>query len=469
MKSLLQILFLVTIFCGCQPKSSFPDGLFITNIDIIDAHQGLIKGMTVVIVENKIVKVGKAGEIKLVGTDVQIDGKGKYLIPGLWDAHVHFAYIEELAPLMFDLFLTYGITSVRDTGGKIEFVKKWKDLAEQNPSKAPRVKIAGPLLDGMPNVYDGSAPTRPPLSVGAGSVGQAVAIVDHLDSMEVDLIKAYEMLTPDQFVAIAERARSKGLKVTGHVPLSMDVISASNAGMNSMEHLRNLEMSCAKDAENLLQARRNMLADGKNEEGGVLRSNIHTAQRNHAVQNQDDEKTEKVLGTLARNNTWQIPTLALSTGFVRRPFLSESWQNDFKVLPELVRSTWIEGINNVKATEPSEAQLNYKEWALDMINKINKAGIGIMAGTDCPIFFLTPGRSLHEELLVLVEGGLTPLEAIESATLKPAEYFEMQDQLGLIKEGHFADLLILDKNPLEDINNTRSIHVVIKNGEIYDR
>ena len=133
---------------------------------------------------------------------------------------------------MFDLFIAYGITSVRDIGGEIGFVKELKEMALSNPTTAPRVMIAGPLLDGLPNVYDGSSVGRPPISVGLENVDAVIEQVNQLDSLGVDLLKAYEMLSPDQFVAITRLAREKGLKVTGHVPLSMDAISASNAGLN---------------------------------------------------------------------------------------------------------------------------------------------------------------------------------------------------------------------------------------------
>ncbi len=197
--------------------------------------------------------------------------------------------MEDLAPSMFYLFLGYGITSVRDTGGKMDFVKMWKDKALANPSDAPRVMIAGPLLDGMPNVYDGSSPERPPLSVGLATVEAAVNKVNELDSLGVDLLKAYEMLTPEQFAIIAKMAKEKGLKVTGHVPLSMDVISASNLGLSSMEHMRNLELSCASNADELLQQRLQLLEAEKDSAGGVLRSKLHNLQREMAVKNYDDE------------------------------------------------------------------------------------------------------------------------------------------------------------------------------------
>ena len=391
------------------------------------------------------------------------------MIPGLWDAHVHFAYIENLAPAMFDLFLAHGVTSVRDTGGRIEFVRAWKERALEDPTATPRVMIAGPLLDGLPNVYDGSTPRRPPLSVGIGSVEEAVRVVDQLDSIGVDFLKAYEMLTPELFEAILQRAREKGLKVTGHVPLSLDVISASNAGLYSMEHLRNLEMSTAENWQELLDQRRSMLSEGKSQAGGDLRSSIHQSQRMAAIDGKDAAQTTKVLSVLARNKTWQIPTLSIMTAFVERPFARPDWRASFQYLPTEIAQQWHDGVDAVTAIEVPEDSQAYVNWILDTVGELDDAGVGILAGTDCPIFFLTPGLSLHEELSLLVKAGLSPMEALNSATLRPAEYFEMDHELGLIASGMYADLVLLDANPLEEISNTSKVYAVIKEGRLFNR
>ena len=360
MKNQFFFLFLFGLLYSCASnEATYKEAICITNVNTIDAKNNLKKDMTVIIQGDRIVKVDKSASLKLDQTNTIIDGNGKFLIPGLWDAHVHFAYIEELAPSMFDLFLAYGITSVRDTGGKIDFVKKWKDRSLVHPTDAPRVMIAGPLLDGKPNVYDGSSLERPELSVGADSVEDAVQFVENLNDQKVDLIKAYEMLTPEQFVAVTNLAKEKGLKVTGHVPLSMDVISASNAGMNSMEHLRNLEFSCAGNADELLENRKKMLAAGAKDQGGVLRSRIHDAQRTSAIAEQDEENTNKVLTTLAKNQTWQIPTMAIMVAASKRHNTRPDWKESFKYLPKAVEEKWIEGAHVYGASEVKQSAKDY--------------------------------------------------------------------------------------------------------------
>lgn len=464
----LLILSLLSVLIACTSKQTFDDAICIENITVIDPMDGAKEGQTVVIKDGKIHKIAPSAELKLSPDNTIINGTGKFLMPGLWDAHVHFAYMEEIAPRMFDLFMLYGITSVRDTGGRLELVTDYKEQSLNNPAKAPRVKIAGPLLDGMPNVYDGSDPGHPPLSVGLKTVEDVNNKIDELNKEGVDLLKAYEMLTPEQFAAVMKKAQELGLKVTGHVPLSMDVISASNGGLNSMEHLRNVELSCASNAEELLEQRRKMLNNDKKMKGGTLRSSMHDAQREIAVTNFSQEKAKEVIETLAKNGTWQIPTLALNTlrveQFMRQPWWSESIQ----YLPEATAAQWRGVADRITELEVPPFPRAYADWMFKMVKQMHDAGVVFMAGTDTPIGIQTPGVSLHNELAVLVKAGLTPLEAIRTATYNPALYFKMENELGSVKEGMWADLLILNSDPLENIENTKKIEAVIKQGEYYD-
>jgi len=371
---------------------------------------------------------------------------------------------------MFDLFLIHGITSVRDTGGKVDFVKEWKDKALSDPTNAPRVMMAGPLLDGEPNVYDGSDAAHPELSVGLNSVDEVISQINFLLDKNVDLLKAYEMLTPEQFEKINELAKVNGLKLTGHIPLSMDAISASNAGMNSIEHMRNLEISCASNAEELWEQRKQMMKNEKNLTGGELRSSIHTAQRETAIKNYDEARADKVLAVFKNNDTWQIPTQALNTIATRKYYARPDWQESYRLLPKAIEANWHDYTKQLIDSKPPESKLAWNKWNYMMVNKIHKTGIPIMAGTDAPIALLTPGLSLHEELAVLVEDvGISTTEALKMATINPAIYFNMEHELGSIKENMWADLLILNANPLENINNTKSINSVIKQGKVFDQ
>lgn len=475
--SLLLIGILLTNACETTKPASVKQSaesavadLKFQNINVIDAQKGLQENMTVLVKDNRIVKVAKAADLAPTGAKQTIVGTDKYLIPGLWDAHVHLVFTPGLESSMFRLFLAHGITSIRDTGGQLKLVLPEREKARKDPQNAPRVMLAGPLLDGKPTVYDGSTPQNPHLGIGAGTVAEAEKNADEMIGAEVDLLKAYEMLTPEAFKAILEKGKTAGLPVTGHVPLSMDVVEASDAGMRSMEHMRNLEFACSADWEELLKQRRQMLFAGKVEIGSTLRRNIHKAQRSHAVANQDATRRTEVLKHLANNGTWQIPTFSIMTAFSERFITRTDWQQSFTFLPSEIRNAWTKNsIAFGRNTPVDEASKAYSKWMFEMVGHMQKAGVEIMAGTDCPIFYLTPGYSLHEELALLVKAGMTPLEAIGAATIKPAEYFNLEKELGLIQEGMYADLVVLNANPLENIRNTLEINAVIRDGKLHDR
>tara|TARA_B110000003_G_scaffold90289_2_gene92357 strand:+ start:2000 stop:3448 length:1449 start_codon:yes stop_codon:yes gene_type:complete len=464
-----KLLFLSLLLASCfSDQVYYEDAYCIENINIIDSKQGLKENMTIIISKNEILKIEKTDNLNLSKKNNIINGSDKFLIPGLWDSHVHFAFEEDLASSMFNLFMAYGITSVRDTGGEINFLKKWKDKSKANPNLYPRVKIAGPLIDGKFNVYNGNSVYFPPLSVRTASVQETEKQVNELIKNGVDFLKAYEMLTPQQFEVITKVAKENGLKVTGHIPLSMDVISASNVGLNSIEHLRNIEMSSTSNPEELLKLRRAALKNKEGVLGSTLRTSLHDAQRMSSIKNIDSIQLKKVLNVLAKNDTWQIPTLILYYGWAHKLYEELEWKNTFEFLPVKIKAEWNNQIDKADSRDNSERK-KFAEWGLSMTGLMNKMDITFMAGTDTPIGWQTPGYSLHNELEMLVKSGFTPLEAIESATYNPALYFNMEDKLGLVKEGYIPDLIILSDNPLNKISNTKKIETVIKNGTLMNR
>ena len=464
----LQI-FLFSYGCSNNKENSSEQSIIFENVNIIDAVEGLRANQTVIIKGNKIAIIKNAKKIRNPSNSLIIDGAGKYLIPGLWDAHVHLSYNRDIEDVMFPLFIVNGITSIRDTGGHMDLLKRLVKKSKELNGISPRVFIAGPLIDGVPSVYDGSSRGMPNLAIGAATVEDVIRIVDSLSEEGVNQIKAYEMLSPEVFEALLKRAKEKGLLVTGHVPLSMDVVEASNLGLRGMEHMRNLEMACSANYDSLLIDRKRMISEGADLSGSRLRSMLHSAQRQHSVESMDEQRRDYVLSQLAKNNTWQIPTLTIATSGANRVYARESWRNNFRYLPEPVRSQWT---NNTERSSEGSASLSSKKfgsWAYNMVKSISDAGIKIMAGTDSPIAYLTPGFSLHEELRLLVHSGLSPMQALEAATIRPAQFFSLDKKMGRIKKGMLADLLLLDANPLDDITNTQKILGVMKNGNFMDR
>ncbi len=451
---------LITIatLAGCAEPE--PAGTAITNVTIIDAVNGVRENQTVVFDGDQITGVHATNtQARFAET---IDGTGKFLIPGLWDAHVHLTYDDRFTDVMPALFLSYGITSVRDTGGLMHKMLPIVEKMRADGAVAPRVFFAGPLLDGNFVVYDGVS--RPEIGVRNATPDDARQTIRDMKEQGVDFIKIYEMVRPDTFESMVETARELGLPIDSHVPLSM---RAGTAGppVDSIEHLRNIELDCASNAPELHETRLELLKNPDGLSGYELRSSLHSLQRLPAIANYDQERCDEVLESLT--STIQVPTLRLGALNLDPPFLKDDWQDALSRIPPEVREEWRNEAADM-ADNPVEEFTSFGEWVVFLVERMHAHGVPIGAGTDTPIFISVPGFSLHSELEYLVRAGLSPLEAIRSATVRPAEFFSLEEQMGTIDVGKKADLVLLDANPLESISNTRRIAAVVTKGNYYD-
>ena len=447
------------VLASCQPA---PSGTAITNVAVIDAVNGVRENQTVVFDGDEITAIQGAGaELNVVET---IDGTGKYLIPGLWDFHVHLTYDDNFTAAMPGLFLSWGITSVRDTGGLMHAVLPVVEKMRTPDAVAPRVFFAGPLLDGNFVVYDGDG--RPEIGIQNATPDQARENIRNLKEQGVDFIKIYEMVSPATFEAMVETANELDLPIDSHVPLSL---RASTAGpsVDSIEHLRNIEMDCASNSPALHEERIARLRNPGNLSGADLRSSLHALQRLPAIANYDQERCDRVLQVL--ESTTQVPTLRLLSMSLAPPWQRDDWDDALSRLPEVAATPWRATTEERRTNPAADADTTYAEWGLFLTGRAHAAGVPIGAGTDTPIALAIPGYSLHSELEFLVRAGMSPLEALESATVRPAEYFSLQDEMGTIDVGKRADMVLLDADPLDDIRNTRDIVAVVTKGSLLTR
>ena len=442
--------------------------IIIKHATLIDAANPVRENMTVVLQGDAIQSIEESSSVIIdAQNDTIVDATGKFLIPGLWDAHVHLTFIPELDyKTAYDLFLANGITSIRDTGAVLSKLQPAIDYANENPDKTPRLFYSGPLIDGSLRVYKGKEPGFPELSIGVDENTDSEAVVNALVEQGVTFLKTYEMLSAKTFLNLLAIAQQKNLRVTGHIPLSIDLMEAIDAGLGGMQHIRNLDLACAKNAEEILAQRQTLLKNKDSLPGSALRTIIHQSQRFVAIGNLDEDRCIKVIRHLAANNVFQTPTLTINTLDSKRFYAEKEWRDTYRFLPNKLQKSWyIESINMAKETV-SENDKIFEDWSMKIVGLFNKNGVKIIAGTDTPIGFLTPGYSLHKELELLVEAGLTPLQALRSATITPAEFFNLESKMGTIEPGKYADLIILHSNPLDSIKNTQNIHMVIAKGEI---
>ena len=442
-----------------EPAQASPSGTAITNVTVIDAANGLRENQTVVFDGDRITAVQSAA--LETNTAQTIDGTGQYLIPGLWDFHVHLTYDDRLTAAMPELFLSWGITSVRDTGGLMHEILPVVESMRADGAIAPRVFFAGPLLDGEFVVYDGVG--RPEIGVAVPTPETARERVTEMHEQGVNFIKVYEMVRPEVFAALIDIATELDLPIDSHVPLSMRARDAG-ALVSSIEHLRNIEMDCAASAEEFHAARLELLQNEAGMAGADLRSAMHTEQRLPAIADYDEAQCDIVIDAL--QSTVMVPTLRLNSFMLLPPWQRDDWEEALSRVPESVAEDWTlqtEMRRNLPAGDPM-----FANWSMFLTNRMHDAGVPFGAGTDVPINLSIPGYSLHSELDMLVRAGLTPLEALEAATLIPAEYFGLEEEMGAIATGQVADLVLLDANPLEDINNTKRIVQVISKGQLID-
>ena len=433
--------------------------LLIEDVTVIDPVSGAAPHRRVLVDNGIIVSVTPVTE-EAPSSRERLNGAGRFLIPGLWDMHVHFLYEPALTDRMAGLFLDYGITSVRDTGGNLARMQALRERLASTSEAAPHLYFSGPLLDGRFVVYDGAEPGQPPLGTAVADMAAARRKVRELHAAGADFIKIYELVTPEVFEALAAEARSLGMPIAAHVPLMM---TADQAGplVGSMEHLRNIELACASGWQALLASRRDIIRDFTEGRGYELRRSLHILQRLPAIEAYDQTRCDTVLRSLRQ--TIQVPTLRLNTLALELPFRHPDWPRALAGLPRTVRNAWREQADRLQKAS-AVADPTFSDWSRFLVSRLKTSGVPIGAGTDTPIGLGIPGWSLHTELAQLVAAGLTPLEALYAATVRPASFLGLDAEVGRITPGMRADLLLLDADPLADIGNSRRISAVLLDG-----
>jgi len=434
--------------------------LVLTHVTVIDATGAPAQpDMTVVISGDRITALGKTGKLAPANDARVIDAKGKFLIPGLWDMHVHTSYRNFLT-----LFVANGVTGIRDMGGtpgEFELFSRWRAEFKRDALPAPRIVAAGIVVDGPAGKGRSD-------SLHVANESEARQAVISLRKRGADFIKVYTLLSREAYFATADESKKQRLPFAGHVPAEVSAAEASDAGQKSMEHLFGVLSACAKNEAELLGEVRAEIASSITPV--FIRAELHAQAR--ALDAWDEPKTAALLALFARNGTWQVPTLV---GFrnlsdaADDPFVSDS---RLKFIASEKREAWKKQrayLQQHLTTAYWDRSKRLFQKQLELMGAMQRAGVGLLAGTDTAGFYVFPGFSLHEELELLVKAGLTPMETLQAATRNPARYLGMSETLGTVEKGKIADLVLLEANPLEAIGNTRKIAAVILGGRLIAR
>jgi imidazolonepropionase-like amidohydrolase len=423
--------------------------LVLFRVTVIDVTAGTVHpDMAVEIDGNRIASVGKIGSLEIPKGAVTLNMRGKFLIPGLWDMHVH-TFFGDWVPggreVTLPLFVASGITGVRDMGSDLDQILAARDAVEQGLALGPRLVVSGPMLDGPKSQF--------PASIGVGTQAEAIAAVDMLKARGVDFIKVQSYIPREAYFAVADETKKDEIAFEGHVPDAIRATEAVAAGQRSFEHLIGVFEGSSTAEDELLKGAK---GPGK------------------FLETYDPAKEASLIELLAKTQTWQCPTLYWERGQWLVDSIDISKDPNLKYAPATWRDkswpTFTKSIIKNLDTDPLAVREKFVDHELDIVRTMHKAGVPFLAGTDCPAGVdLIPGFSLHQELERFVAAGFTPAEALETATINPAKFLERTQDFGTVEKGKFADLVVLDANPLDDIRNTEKIDAVILNGRFFSR
>lgn len=425
--------------------------LMFTHVTVIDVTGAPSKtNMTVIVTGNHITDVGRTGKVRIPKNAQVIDASGKFLIPGLWDMHIH-SFTDNGWEWLFPLLIANGVTGVRELGTRLPF-----ERIKQIRRETLEGKILGPRYGAMTaKILDGPGSQIPPSTV-VETADEARSFVREYKQQGMDFIKVYNFLSREVYLAIIDEAKRQKIPVAGHVPFSMTASEVSKLGQISIEHFTDIFLSCSRDEDALREQRRQELAKGV-----TLRPASPLETR--AAATYDEQKAAALAAGFRRNGTWWCPTIILS-GTVPAERRREG-DSRLKYIPTPTRETWRNAfdvsIRNIPNADDRKMRYQRK---LEIVGLMHRAGVRLLAGTDAPNPYVFPGFGLHEELELLVQAGLSPFEALQTATVNPAKFLGKEKEIGTIEKGKLADLVLLEANPLENINNTQRISAVVVNG-----
>jgi tetratricopeptide (TPR) repeat protein len=426
--------------------------LLLQNVVVIDGTGASAKkGMTVIIRGNHIDTIEKSSGMKIPEGASVVDCRGKFLIPGLWDMHVHWYDKRYL-----QLFITNGVTGTRMMWGSPDHFE-WRKQEANGSLIGPRMVIGSTIIDGPTPVWPGS--------IAVSSEAEGRKAVDDSQKNGAEFIKVYSLLPRDAYFAIADESRIREIPFAGHVPNSVSAMEASDAGQKSIEHLTGILLEASTREEEFRKALMVVNDQGTKQVFKVTRD-----QADQLLATYSDKKATELFRHFAKNGTWQVPTLTVLRAIANLDDPKFIDDPRLKYVPQSVRMIW-DPKNDFRFAERKpedwERARRVFQKDLEIVKAMNRANVPILAGTDTLNPYCFPGFSLHDELALLVQAGLTPMQAILTATKNPAQFFGQLDSYGTIEPHKIADLVLLSANPLEDIHNTTKIDSVIFDGHLY--
>ena len=444
------------LLASCNTKTNVD--LLITGGTIIDVTSGnLITGKVIAIVGDSIVSVFESGKLSRYSSKANHDANGKFIIPGLWDNHVHFgggdSLIQENKNLL-PLYVANGITAVRDAAADISpSVLQWREEIAQGKLFGPTLFTSGPKLEGYQSMWAGD--------IEISTVEEMNKAIDSLQKLKVDFIKITDnTLKSDLYLEILKEAKKRGLKTSGHIPYSLTMEQVSAAGLGTVEHGSYLLKACSIKEEELTE----QISSGKVTYRDILPDILNSIEEGKAM---------KTFTMMAKNGTAVVPTLNISFTTSYLDQQNHSQDTYQRYLGKGLLKTYDWRVERAAKDDAKAIALRHASYekTKSLMPLVQKAGVKIVAGTDSGYLnsFVYPGLALHQELVLFVEAGLTPLQALQTSIINGPWFLEKSKRYGSIESGNYADLVVLDENPLLDIRATQKINAVVLKGELLNR
>ena len=456
MKFLTACLLFIVITLNVNAQLKNVD-LIITNVNIVDVvNNKIIPHRYIAIHKNKIIDISNVSISKTYTANEIIDATGKYIMPSLWDMHVHFGgdSLKAENKMLLPLYIAMGIGHVRDCAGDISLdVIEWKNDIANGTLLGPTIFTSGPKLEGINSIWPGD--------LEISNETELRTALDSLQKLKVDFIKITDnTLAPDLFLKSIIAARKRGWKVTGHVPATMNVDVFSRNGLSAIEHIGYLQRAASKNEDSITKLRAVNKISGR--EANELYLNSF-----------DSTVAIAKFKQLAKNGTAVVPTI--NGSYITTYLDKTSHSNDeyLRYLGPALKRTYNWRIERAAKDNAEAIAFRHKnfEAAANLLPLLYKTGVVILAGTDAGFLnsFNYPGLGMHDELAIMVKYGLTPQQALICSIINGPAFFNQSKLYGAVAKQKNADLLILNANPLTDINNTKKIDAVINKGKYFNR
>ncbi|WP_127021112.1 amidohydrolase family protein [Flagellimonas beolgyonensis] len=453
-RPLFVLLLLLAMGCKNEPIETYD--LAITNAHVIHLETGKVELQNIYISNGKIAAIETVDTKRNVKADSTIDATGKYVLPGFWDNHIHLRGGDSLIANnrnFLKLFIANGITTVRDAGGDLTTsVMEWKQQIAMEELVGPTIFTAGPKIDGPGARWGGS------LEVATGTdIQQAF---DSLEKLNVDFVKIYDSrIDADNYIRSIEEAKKRGFVVSGHMPFTVTLDETIDAGMDGIEHLYYIMKGCASNETEVTEKL-------KNGEMGFWDA------MPALMGAYSDSTAQASFDSLKEKNVYVVPTLHIGktlsyldeVDHTKDPYLQYMGKGMIETYEGRIRSA-------MNASE--EARKSRKELDTffgQLAKSLDNAGVQLLAGSDSGAFnsYTYPGISLHMELQEMVKNGISPLNALKTSAYNGSQFLRQSDDYGTIAAGKISDLVLLNDNPLDNIENTQNIYMVIKGTQLFD-